>query len=120
MNIVTDEIEEKEVAIQMLSVFIDELGQEFYDFIPQSTQILLNLTTFTANDSIRQTTVSALPGLVKCFKLRHGITQDLHTLAHSFNQNIFNAMKEETETDTLISQVAAVREILLEVGSGFL
>jgi hypothetical protein len=33
-SIVTDEIEEKEVAIQMLSVFIDELGVAFYDYIP--------------------------------------------------------------------------------------
>jgi hypothetical protein len=29
-------------------------------------------------------------------------------------------MKEETETDCLISQVAAVREIILELGEGFL
>lgn len=41
-------------------------------------------------------------------------------MARSFNQNIFNAMKEETETDCLISQVAAVRETLLEMGNGFL
>jgi hypothetical protein len=33
-SIVTDEIEEKEVAIQMLSVFIDELGVAFFDYIP--------------------------------------------------------------------------------------
>lgn len=35
LNIVTDEIEEKDVAIQMLSVFIDELGVAF--------SIILNL-----------------------------------------------------------------------------
>lgn len=48
------------------------------------------------------------------------MTQDLHLMAHSYNANIFNAMKEETETDVLISQVAAVREILLEMGNDFL
>ena len=30
LNVVTDEIEEKDVAIQMLSVFIDELGGAFF------------------------------------------------------------------------------------------
>ena len=72
-NIVTDEIEEKEVAIQMLSVFIDELGAAFYDYIVPASEVLLRLTTFTANDSIRQTCVSALPGLIKCFKKNNGV-----------------------------------------------
>lgn len=73
-SIVTDEIEEKEVAIQMLSVFIDELGADFYDYIVQASTVLLNLTSYTGNDSIRQTCVSALPGLIKCFKLKNGMT----------------------------------------------
>jgi hypothetical protein len=47
--------------------------------------------------------VSALPGLVKCYKLKNGLTQDIHNIARSYNTNIFSAMKEETETDTLIS-----------------
>ncbi len=87
----------------MLSVFIDELGAGFFDYIGPASQVLLNLTTFTANDSIRQTVVSALPGLVKCCKQKTGVTQDLHLMARSYNANIFNAMKEETETDVLIS-----------------
>lgn len=52
-NILTDEIEEKEVAIQMLSVFIDELGAGFYDYIAPASEIMIRLLTFTANDSIR-------------------------------------------------------------------
>lgn len=88
-SIVTDEIEEKEVAIQMLSVFIDELGDAFYDYIVPASDILLRLTTFTANDSIRQTCVSALPGLVKCFKKKNGVNQDLFNMGRNYNSNIF-------------------------------
>ena len=33
INITTDEIEEKDVGIQMLSVFIDELGGEFAPYV---------------------------------------------------------------------------------------
>jgi hypothetical protein len=41
-------------------------------------------------------------------------------MARLFNTNITAAMEKETETDVLISQVSAVREILLEIGLGFL
>lgn len=67
-NIVTDEIEEKDVAIQMLSVFIDELGFAFADYVEPASRVLLSLTKYTANDSIRETCASALPGLIKCAK----------------------------------------------------
>jgi len=103
-NIVTDEIEEKDVAIQMLAVFIDELGFAFAEYVEPASRVLLSLTKYTANDSIRQTCVSALPGLIKCAKQAGGgITQNLHNMARAFNSNILDAMKEETETDVLIS-----------------
>ena len=41
-------------------------------------------------------------------------------MARAFNGNILDAMKEETETDVLISQTSAVKEILNEMGPGFL
>jgi hypothetical protein len=119
-NIVTDEIEEKDVAIQMLAVFIDELGFAFAEYVEPASRVLLSLTTYTANDSIRQTCVSALPGLIKCAKQAGGVTQNLHNMARAFNSNILEAMKEETETDVLISQTNAIKEILNEMGQGFL
>jgi hypothetical protein len=73
----------------MLSVFIDELGASFFDYIVPASNVLLSLTTFTANDSIRQTVVSALPGLIKCCKLKTGMNQDLRLMARSYNDNIF-------------------------------
>ncbi len=119
-NIVTDEIEEKDVAIQMLSVFIDELGAAFAEYIEPASRVLLSLTKYTANDSIRQTCVSALPGLIKCAKKAGGITQGLHDMARAFQTNILEAQSEETETDVLITQTNAIREIVLEMGSNFL
>ena len=43
-NIMTDEIEEKDSAIQMLTVFIEELGGGFAQYIEQVSEILLGLT----------------------------------------------------------------------------
>lgn len=114
-NIVTDEIEEKEVAIQMLAVFIEELGVSFFDYIQPASEIMLSLTDFESNDSIRQTTVSILPDIVKCYKLRSGFCPELVTLARHFQANIDSAMKKETETDVLISQVYAMKDIMMHV-----
>jgi hypothetical protein len=102
MNVVTDEIDEKDVAIQMLAVFIDELGVGYIDWVEQTATVLLALTDFDANDSIRASSAGCLPGLVKCVKEARGVTGDLQTMAKAFIQNLEKAMKSETETDTLI------------------
>lgn len=68
ININTDETEEKDVAIQMLTVFIDELGGAFAEYIEPTSKILLSMISYEANDSIRNSTASALPGLIKCYK----------------------------------------------------
>lgn len=52
----------------MLSVFIDELGFAFAPYVEQAAKIILNLTQYEANDSIRSTCAAALPGLLKCAK----------------------------------------------------
>ena len=44
VNIVTDEIEEKDVAIQMLAVFIDEVGVGCFDYIEPMSKVLLSMT----------------------------------------------------------------------------
>ena len=68
VNITTDEIEEKDVAIQMLTVFIDELGGGYANYVDTTSKILLGMIQYQANDSIRNSVAGALPGLVKCVK----------------------------------------------------
>lgn len=68
MNIMNDEIEEKDQAIQMLVVFVEELGSGFAQYVPQVSEIILGLTQFYASDDIRTTCAGALASLVKCFK----------------------------------------------------
>lgn len=63
-----DDIEEKDSAIQMLIVFIEELGAGCAQYIEQISTILLGLTQFSASDNIRNSAAGALPALVKCAK----------------------------------------------------
>lgn len=78
MNVVTDELEEKDVALQMLSVFIDEVPEVCYDYIDQISKLLMAQTSYQANDSIRATSASSLPGLMKAAKLRNVDVGTLH------------------------------------------
>lgn len=102
MQVVTDEIEEKDVALQMLAVFIDEVPEVCYDYIDQVSKLLMAQTSYQANDSIRATSAGCLPGLMKAAKARNVDTNTLHAMAKAFNENLYTAMQNELETDTLI------------------
>ena len=121
ININTDEIEEKDVAIQMLSVFIDELGSAFAPYYEATSRILLSMIDYESNDSIRNSVAGALPGLVKCVKgadPTNGAV--IVNISKMYLEALWKAIKKETETDTLICQVQAAKEIIDEVGEGLL
>lgn len=120
-TITTDEIEEKDVAIQMLAVFVDELGSGFAEYVEPTSKILLSMVEYEANDNIRNSVAGALPGLIKCVKeAQPGNQAILVSMGQTFMEKLWAAMKKETETDTLICQVQAMKDIIDEVGAGFL
>jgi hypothetical protein len=120
-NIMTTEIEEKDSAIQMLTVFIEELGGAFAQYIEQVSTILLGLTQFFASENIRNSTAAALPALIKCAKeAAPGDINAIHTMAKAYSNNLIEAMETETETDCLIAQAQALKEIVEEAGNNLL
>lgn len=106
ISITTDEIEEKDVAIQMIAVFIDELGGGFAEWVEPTSKILLQMIQYEANDSIRNSVAGALPGLIKSVKEADpNNTQMLKNMGKVYLEAIWKAIQNETETDTLICQV---------------
>jgi len=101
LNVNTDETEEKDVAIQMLSVFIDEMGAAFAQYVEPCSVIILAHTQYFANDSIRSTCALALPGLIKCAKEVMGVCPQLIAMAKTYYSNLLLAMKEETDCGCL-------------------
>jgi len=121
INIVTDEIEEKDVAIQMLSVFVDELGGSYYNYVEQTQRILLALISYEANDSIRNSVAGTLPGLIKCIKEANPNSMDfIVNQGRLYIEKLFEAMKLETETETLSFQVQSLKDVIDEVGPGLM
>ena len=100
----------------MLVVFIEELGAGFAPYIDQVSKILLDLTQFFASDNIRNTAASALASMIKCAKEANLATDTIHNMAKGFSNNILDAMESETETDCLIAQAQAIKEIVEEAG----
>lgn len=54
VNINTFDTEEAEVAINMLSVMMEELQELFADYVEQTTQIILPLVNYSTNEDIRK------------------------------------------------------------------
>jgi hypothetical protein len=83
--------------------------------------ILLGLTQFYGSENIRNTSAGALPSLLKCAKeAAPDNTPLIHQMAKQYSNNIIDAMETETETDCLIAQAQAVKEILEEAGPNLL
>ena len=105
----------------MLIVFIEELGSGCAPYIDQISTILLGLTQFAASDNIRNSAAQALPSLVKCFKeAQPGNIPQIHQMAKAYSNNIIEAMETETETDCLVCQAQALKEIVEEAGDNLL
>lgn len=105
----------------MLIVFVEELGAGCAQYIPQISQILLGLTEYSASENIRSSAAGALPSLVKCANLADpGNTPMIHEMAKQYSNNIIQAMETETETECLISQAQAIKEIIEEAGDNLL
>ena len=90
----------------MLTVFIDELGGGFAEYVEPSSHILLGLLNYSANDNIRNSVASSLPGLIKCYKEANPHNAEyIVNMGKTFLTKLWDAMKTETETDTLICQL---------------
>ena len=104
-HVMTDQIEEKDVAIQMLEVFIDEVPEVCFDHVDHISALLLSLTSYQANTRIRSSSASSLPGLMKAGKVKNVDVAQLHAMAKAFNVNLYSAIEKEVDTDTMIVQV---------------
>lgn len=121
INLNTDEIEDKDTAIQMLCVFIEELGEGFGTYAAQTGDILSGMIGFGASNSIRTSAVQGLPGLFKlCKKAQPDHVTGWQEMAKQYCNKILEAMDMETETECLLGQTEAIKEIMEEAGENLL
>lgn len=89
----------------MLSVFIDELGGEYSEYIEGTIELILPMVNFSTNDEIRNVVAKCLPKLLKCFKESNKENKDiiLGNLAKEFNKVLWTAINTEFEPSVIIN-----------------
>jgi hypothetical protein len=65
LNFQTYDTDEATIAINMLSVIIDEMSVHFIEYVQPALDIIIPLCNYATNQEIRKASVTCLSGLVK-------------------------------------------------------
>ena len=117
-DINTFETEEVEVALNMLSVLIDEMKENFSPYVEIATKLVLPLCNFTKNENIRTAASKCLPSLVACVKNKE--PQKLSNIVRLFLNVLWNSASSEFEAEVIVDQITSMKDCLDEVGGKFL
>ena len=117
-DINTFETEEVEVALNMLSVLIDEMKENFSPYVEVATKLVLPLCNFTKNENIRTAASKCLPSLVSCVKNKE--PQKVSQIVRLFLNVLWNSASSEFEAEVIVDQITAMKDCLDEVGYKFL
>jgi hypothetical protein len=119
-NIVSSEVDEKTSALQMMQAFVDELKSGFAQYVEPASQIILPMLTYSHSETIRSTAAQCIKGLMVC--IIEG-TQDRHLqvrVAEKYLEELWNANKNENETEILGYQCQAIRDVIKEMKTPFM
>ena len=89
----------------MLSVFIDELGSDFSEFVESTVDLLIPMVNFSTNDNIRKSVANCLPKLLKCVSAsanKENKESIISNLARAFNSVLWTAICTEYEPGVII------------------
>ncbi|CAD8204866.1 unnamed protein product [Paramecium octaurelia] len=111
--------EEAEVAIHMLSVFIEELKESFFPYFDSCTQLIVPLCNFNTDENIRSAACKCLVSLIENVKATNNV-QQLVNGAKYFLGIILEAAEKEFDPMVIIEQVDCIKEIIDIVGQPFM
>lgn len=117
-DINTYETEEVEVALNMVSVLIDEMKENFSPYVEIATKLILPLCNYSKNENIRTAASKCLPSLVSCVKNKE--PQKVSNIVRLFLNVLWNSASSEFEAEVIVDQISAMKECLDEVGVKFL
>ena len=98
-NFQTYETQEAEMAINMLSVLIEEMGADYAFYVEETIKLVLPLCNYTTNDDLRKSAAYCLPSLVNCVKAKDVNTAQIVT--RTFLQNLVKAATSEYMPDII-------------------
>ena len=118
LGVKSDEIEDKNVAIQMLTVIIDEMKGHFAPYIHQTSELFFSMINYEASEDIRNSVANSLPVMIECLVESYPQDKELHLkYGVAYMQALFKAMESEKSIDTMVYQVLATKDIIKHLGN---
>mmetsp|Transcript_33835 Transcript_33835/g.33364 ORF Transcript_33835/g.33364 Transcript_33835/m.33364 type:complete len:423 (-) Transcript_33835:378-1646(-) len=112
ISIESDELEEKNIGIQMLCVFIDELKELYAPYVEKTSELFLSLLKFKYNTSIRSSTADSLPTMLTAIKECEKGLEGALPFAQSYISALFETMKGEEDTTVMQHQVSGIKRCI--------
>ncbi len=119
VHVTTTDIEEKEAAINMLGVLIDELGGYLDKYVESFSQIVLHVITRSGVETLRESASLTLKGLIRAAKngkTIHATPEYVVTLARTYLEALLKSALDEYEAGPLIVEMEAMTGVLEEAG----
>jgi importin-5 len=117
-NFSTTETENKELGIQTLITFVEELKGGYIKYVESTVLATFPLLDFSLNEGVRSAAavlLSSLVGIIKPVDLPKAIV-----MAKTFMEGIWNAIDDEYINETLVDELEAIREIIDTIQVPFL
>ena len=111
LELSTSEIEEKEMALQMLQVFCVQLEEKYAPYVEETTRIVEPVLTFGPNSELRKEGAAILPNLLQCLKKAQIPAEHLITAGSRFIADLLTAHDKETHAEVKSSQVLALKDV---------
>lgn len=114
----THEMDMKNSAISMIETFACELKGGFAPYCEQCAALMLPLITYDSSNMVRVSIAETLPHLIASIRAGYPDDKELHIkYGETFIEALWKATQFELETDTLVSQVHGIKEIVTNMGN---
>ena len=107
------DVDEAEIALAMLEVFIEQFGKAFAPYVEQTTKLISPLCDFKYSESIRESASKCVPGLVKCAADQPEIQKNM---VRYFLRLLLDATNSEYDSTVMITQISAMRDCVDHTG----
>jgi hypothetical protein len=117
-NVSTTETENKELGLQALATFVEELKTGYVKHVDSTVLVTLPLLDFTLNESVRSSAavlLSSLISVVRPVELPKAIN-----MAKVFLAAIWKAVDDEYTNETLVDELQSIKDIIDSMKTPFL
>lgn len=115
VSVQSDEIEEKNIGIQMMCVIVDELEELYADYIEETSNLFLSLLDFRYNVSIREAVADTLGTMLKAAKAKFTPEETL-AYAQRYITALFQTMGKESDVNVMQHQVHGIKQCIDVMG----